>query len=163
MVRKAIQKDFKFIYDLYMHPQVNPFLLYEMMSEAEFKPIFDDLLSKNIKYIYESEGAAVGMFKLVPNIYRARHIVYLGGLAIHPSFAGKGYGFEMMKEIIQYAEQQDFLRIELSVSVTNPKAQHLYEKTGFGKEGILRKYTYLKTENKYLDEVLMSWLSDKIK
>ncbi len=163
MVRKAIQKDFKFIYDLYMHPQVNPFLLYEMMSEDEFKPIFDDLLSKDVKYIYESEGVPVGMFKLVPNVYRSDHIVYLGGLAIHPSFAGKGHGLSMMKEMIGYSELQNFLRIELSVSVTNSKAQHLYQKTGFEKEGTLRKYTYLQTENNYFDEVLMSWLSEKIK
>ena len=163
MVRKATQQDFDFIYTLYMHPQVNLFLLYEMMDAESFKPIFDDLLSKEVKFIYERGGMPVGMFKLVPNIYRAGHIVYLGGLAVHPSFAGKGYGFEMMKEIIQYAEQQGFLRVELSVSVTNPKAQHLYEKAGFAKEGILRKYTYLQTENKFLDEVLMSWLSEKIK
>jgi putative acetyltransferase len=163
VVRRATQQDFDFIYNLYMHPQVNRFLLYEMMDANAFSPIFDDLLNKEVKYIYESEGAPAGMFKLVPNVYRAGHIVYLGGLAIHPSFTGKGYGFEMMREIIQYAEQQGFLRIELSVCITNLKAQHLYEKAGFVKEGIMRKYTYLHTENKFLDEVLMSWLSGKTK
>ena len=163
MVRKARQADFDFIYGLYMHPQVNPFLLYEVMNENEFRPIFDDLLGSAVKYIYESDNVPVGMFKLVPNAYRAGHIIYLGGLAIHPLFAGKGHGLSMMKEIINYAEQHNFLRIELSVSVTNEKAQHLYERAGFEKEGILRKYTYLQTENNYFDEVLMSWLSEKIK
>jgi RimJ/RimL family protein N-acetyltransferase len=163
MVRKATQQDFEFIYDLYMHPQVNPFLLYEMMDADEFKPIFDELLNKDVKYIYESGGIPVGMFKLVPNVYRSGHIVYLGGLAIHSSFAGKGYGLSMMQEIIHYAEAQGFLRIELSVSITNERAKHLYEKAGFEKEGILRKYTYLKTEDSFFDEVLMSWLSERIK
>lgn len=146
-----------------MHPQVNPFLLYEPMGGEEFKPIFGDLLQRDVKYIFEVEETSVGMFKLVPNVYRAGHIVYLGGLAVHPSFAGKGYGSAMMNEIIQYATQQRFLRIELSVSVTNLKAQHLYEKAGFEREGILRKYTYLQSENKMVDEVMMAWLSEKIK
>ena len=163
MVRKATPEDFDFVFGLYMHPQVNPFLLYEMMSAEQFKPIFDELLGKNAKYIFENEGVAVGMFKLVPNVYRAGHIVYLGGLAIHPVYGGKGFGSRMMKEIVQYVEQQGFLRIDLSVSVINPRAQRLYENAGFEKEGILRKYNHLASEGKFLDEVMMSWLSEKIK
>ena len=163
MVRKATPEDFDFVYGLYMHPEVNPFLLYEMMNAEQFKPIFDELLRKNAKYIFEQEGAAIGMFKLVPNVYRAGHIVYLGGLAIHPAYGGKGYGSRMMKEIVQYVEQEGFLRIDLSVSVINPRAQRLYENAGFEKEGILRKYNHLASEGKFLDEVMMSWLSEKIK
>jgi putative acetyltransferase len=163
VVRKATQEDLDFIYGLYMHPNANPFLLYEQMGKEEFKPIFDDLLRRDIKYIYESEAVPVGMFKLVPNVYRASHVVYLGGLAVHPSFAGKGHGSTMMNEIIQYSAQQGFLRIELSVAVSNVKSQRLYEKAGFGREGILRRLTYLRSENKMVDEVMMSWLSEKIK
>jgi putative acetyltransferase len=50
------------------------------------------------------------------------------------------------------------LRIELSASVENQKAQELYLKAGFEREGILRKYSHLQTENRYMDEVLMSFL-----
>ncbi|MEY4541098.1 MAG: hypothetical protein RLZZ306_2855, partial [Bacteroidota bacterium] len=56
MYRKATQNDFKFIYDLYMHPQVNPFLLYEPMENEEFKPIFDKLLENEIKYVFTDEN-----------------------------------------------------------------------------------------------------------
>ena len=48
--------------------------------------------------------------------------------------------------------------MELSVAAINDKATHIYEKAGFQKEGVLRNYTYLKSENRYLDEVLMSYL-----
>ena len=143
-----------------MHPQVNPFLLYEMMDAAEFKPIFDELLSKQVLYIFEDNYIAVGMFKLVPLAYRNAHIAYLGGLAIHPSFSGKGHGLTMLNEITAYGKQQGFLRIELSVADINEKAIRLYEKAGFVKEGIFRKYTYLKSENRFLDEVMMAWLSE---
>ena len=163
MIRKATSDDFEFVYGMYMHPQVNRFLLYDVMDADQFRPVFDELLQRGVKFIYENEGVPVGMFKLVPNSYRSSHVVYLGGLAVHPNFAGKGYGISMMNEIILYAEQHGFLRIELSLYVENAKARRLYEKAGFHEEGILRKLTYLKSENVFVDEVLMSWLSDKIK
>ena len=159
MIRKATVSDFDFIYGMYMHPQINPFLLYEMMDAETFKPIFDELFSRNVLYIFEDNNEAVGMFKLVPLLYRNAHIAYLGGLAIHPSFSGKGHGLAMLNEITAYAKQQGFLRVELSVATINEKAIRLYEKAGFVKEGIFRKFTYLKSENRFLDEVVMSWLA----
>ncbi len=159
MIRKATVSDFDFIYGMYMHPQINPFLLYEMMDAETFKPIFDELFSRDVLYIFEDNNEAVGMFKLVHLLYRNAHIAYLGGLAIHPSFAGKGHGLTMLNEITAYAKQQGFLRVELSVATINEKAIRLYEKAGFVKEGVFRKFTHLKSENRFLDEVVMSWLA----
>ncbi len=158
MIRKATNKDIEFIYGLYMHPEINRYLLYEEMSRENFQPIFEDLLSKEIKFIYTDRGTDAGMFKLIPLTYRTSHIAYLGGLAIHPSFAGKGHGRKMLQEIIDLARQRDFRRIELSVAVINEKAIQLYEKCGFEKEGVLKKYTWLQKENSFLDEVLMACL-----
>jgi putative acetyltransferase len=141
-----------------MHPAVNPFLLYEQMDALSFKPIFEDLLHKNIVYIFQEEEMAIGMFKLIPQTHRAAHIAYLGGLAIHPDFAGKGYGKKMIAAILALGKEMGMQRIELSAATINEKAIALYEKMGFQKEGILRKYTYLKSEDRYLDEVMMSYL-----
>lgn len=159
MIRKAIATDFNYLYDLYMHPQVNPFLLYEIMDAGSFKPIFDELLGKEVKYIFETEGKAVGMFKLVPLLHRNSHIAYLGGVAIDPAFAGKGYGLAMLKQAIDYAKANGFLRVELSVATGNEKAIRLYEKVGFEKEGVFKKFSYLKSENRYVDEAFMAWLA----
>ena len=159
MIRKATLQDFNFFYELYMHPAINPFLLYEPMDEAAFNPIFAELAQKELVFIYfNEERLPVGMFKLVPHTYRSAHIVYLGGVAVHPRWAGKGYGFLMMKAIIDYAREIGFLRIELSVSVLNLKAMSLYEKVGFEKEGTLKKYTYLKEKNIFIDEILMAYI-----
>ena len=158
MLRLATSEDFKFVFDLYMHPQVNKYLLYEQMDSPPFIPIFNDLLEKRCLFIYENNKIATGMCKLVPQQYRNSHIVYLGGVAIHPNFGGKGEGFKMIKEIIEYIKQAGFLRIELSVASINGKAIRLYEKVGFTKEGVLKKFTYLKSEDKYLDEVMMAYL-----
>lgn len=158
MVRKIKAGDFDFIFQLYMHPEVNSYLLYEMMDAASFQPIFKDLLEKDIIYIYQEDCADIGMFKLIPLQHRTSHIAYLGGLAIHPNFAGKGYGKKMMQEIIALGKKMGLLRMELSTSVINEKAIALYEKLGFEKEGVLRKYTYLKSEEKFLDEIMMGYL-----
>jgi putative acetyltransferase len=158
MTRKADNNDFNFIYALYMHPQVNPYLLYELMDANSFDPIYKNLIKQQLIYVYSRDHQPVGMFKLMPLEYRSDHIVYLGGLAIDPACAGRGEGIKMMNEIIALAVKLGFLRIELSVAVNNEKAIALYEKAGFQKEGVLRRYTHLKSKQLFIDEVMMSYL-----
>jgi L-phenylalanine/L-methionine N-acetyltransferase len=158
MIRKATQHDFDFIYDLHIHPEVNRFLFYEIMSAGEFKSIFNDLLGQGILYVYEETDELIGMFKLVPKLYRASHITSLGAVAIHPAFSGKGYGRRMLDQIILLGKEKGFLRMELGVSTINTKAIHLYEKAGFKKEGLLKKYIYLQNENLFLDDIIMAYL-----
>lgn len=158
MIRNITAADFDFIYNLYMHPDTNPWLLYEWMDKESFRPIFNDLLSKGIIYIYSEEGTDIGMFKFIHQEHRNSHMAYLGGLAIHPMYAGKGYGKKMMGDIITLGKSIGLVRIELSTATINEKAIALYEKTGFKKEGVLRKYTWLKSENKFIDELLFSLL-----
>lgn len=158
MIRKATTTDFEFIYELYMHPQINPYLLYELMDAATFLPIFEDLQNKKVLYVYEDGEKSIGMCKLVPQQHRNAHIIYLGGVGILANEAGKGHGLNMLQEVKEYARNNGFLRIELSVATINERAIHLYEKAGFVKEGVMKNFTYLKAENKFLDEVLMACL-----
>ena len=158
MVREVTSNDFEYIYSLYMHPQINPYLLYEMMDVGQFRPIFDELLLQEVLYIFGADGQDVGMFKLIHLKHRTSHVAYLGGVAIHPDFAGKGFGTQMLQAIIDFGKSKGLLRIELSTATINEKAIKLYEKMGFVQEGILRHYTYMKSENRFLDEVLMSYL-----
>lgn len=158
MTRKATQNDLQFVHDLYMHPQVNSYLLYEKMDLEQFRPIYEDLLNDGVKYIFEENGTPAGMFKLIRLKHRCSHTAYIGGLAIHPDFAGKGFGVKMMQEIIDLGKENNLLRLELSVGSENKIAQNLYEKVGFEKEGVLRKYTYLVSKGQFLDEIMMSYL-----
>ncbi len=158
MIRKATTKDFEFIYELYMHPQINPYLLYEQMDTLAFLPIFEELVSKQVLFVYEDETKQIGMCKLVPQQHRNAHIIYLGGVGIQVSQSGKGHGLNMLQEIKTYASNSNFSRIELSVATINVRAVHLYEKAGFVKEGIMKNFTYLKEEDTFLDEVLMACL-----
>lgn len=161
MIRSAGKDDFDFIYGLYMHPDINPFLLYELMDENSFRPIFEGLLADAVLYVFSASDdstSPTGMFKLIQLKHRTSHIAYLGGVAIHPKFAGQGHGVRMMQEIIALAKSKEIKRLELSTGVHNLRAAALYEKCGFQREGILRHFTYLKSEDSYIDEILMSYL-----
>lgn len=156
MLEKAKLDDFSYIYNLYMHPEVNPYLLYEMMEQETFRPIFEDLIKEEVLFLYKNGLETIGMCKLIRQKYRNEHILYLGGLAIHPDYFGKGFGKKMMQEIIDFCKKQGVSRIELSVAIHNEKAIQLYEKVGFTKEGVLKNYTYLKSKDQFIDEILMS-------
>lgn len=156
MLVKVKASDFKFIYELYMNPEVNPYLLYEIMNSENFIPIFKDLLKEEVLYLYQVDSETIGMCKLIRQKHRNEHIMYLGGVAIHPDYFGKGFGKKMMLEIIDFCKSKSVSRIELSVDTNNEKAIILYENVGFSKEGILKNYTFLKSKNKYIDEQIMS-------
>jgi ribosomal protein S18 acetylase RimI-like enzyme len=156
MLEKVKADDFSYIYELYMNPEVNPYLLYEMMDSETFRTIFNDLLEEEVLYLYKEGAETLGMCKLIRLKHRNEHILYLGGVAIHPDYFGKRFGKKMMLEIIEFCKKEDVLRIELSVAVHNEKAIQLYESVGFTKEGVLKNYTYLKSKNQFIDEVLMS-------
>lgn len=158
MIRAATEQDFEFIYGLYMHPDINPYLLYEPMERDDFKPIFADLLTSKVLFIFGEADARLGMFKLIRLQHRTSHIAYLGGVAISPERAGSGMGAQMFREILTFARDQQIKRVELSVATYNQRAIRLYEKFGFQKEGVLRQYTHLRQENRYIDEQLMACL-----
>jgi putative acetyltransferase len=158
MIRNATAQDFDFIFGLYMHPEINPYLLYEPMEKIEFRPIFDDLLASGVLYIFSVNGLDSGMFKLIQLQHRTSHIAYLGGVAIATEMAGKKLGTTMFEEILAFARGKQIRRIELSVATHNHRAIKLYEKSGFQREGILRQYTHLRQEDRYIDEQLMACL-----
>jgi len=133
-LRPAEESDLPFLYGLYMHPDVNPYLMYEWMPEEAFQPIGLALIHQRLVHILFFEGTPVGMCKLMPLTYRSSHVLYLGGFAIDPRHGGKGWGLKLLEAIIQYARDHQFLRIELSVSVENEKAIRVYQKAVFGKK-----------------------------
>ncbi len=141
-----------------MHPEINPFLLYEPMDKQSFQPIYDELLAQHVLYVFSTAEEPQGMFKLIPLKYRTSHIAYLGGVAISPACFGQGLAPQMFADIFELAREQHIKRIELSVATHNQRAIRLYQKAGFETEGILKKYTYLAQEQRYLDEQLMARL-----
>jgi RimJ/RimL family protein N-acetyltransferase len=155
MIRPAGQENFDFIYQLYMHPDNNPWLLYEQMTRDEFYPVFNELIARGHLYIFHEEGKDKGMFKLQPMKYRNSHIIYLGGVAVDAGSRQQGVGGRMMADVLDKVREMGFTRVELTVGTENIPAIHLYEKAGFEIEGRLKNYSYLKSENRYIDEYVM--------
>jgi L-phenylalanine/L-methionine N-acetyltransferase len=155
--RLAKISDIPYLYSVYFHEDVNPWLLYDPMSKTEFTPIITELIDQKVKYIFEQDGVPVGMFKLIPHKFRAAHGAYLGGLAIHPDFAGKGLGKAIFESIFKVAKKMNIHRIELAVSIHNQKAISLYTKLGFEKEGCLRNVVKF-ADGTFMDEDLYSIL-----
>src|SRR5262245_8316471 len=109
MLRIATKEDFKLIYSWFMHPEINPWMLYEPMQQEQFLPIYNELVSKKNLFVFEDDNKPVGMCKLVPQQFRNAHIVYLGSVAIDPSYRGKGMGSEMLEEIKEHVKQEGYL------------------------------------------------------
>lgn len=154
----AQHSDFDFFYTLYMHPEVNRYLLYDLMPTKAFKPIYDKLIAQRVLFRYVENEMALGMCKLIFQEHRNSHIIYLGGVAIHPQQAGKGAGYRMLQAVQQHAIEHDRKRIELSVAIENIAAIGLYKKAGFVEEGIFRKFSWLQATDEYLDEMMMAWM-----
>lgn len=70
---------------------------------------------------------------------------------------GKGYGKESLATLRKHAfENFKCKKFWLDVYPSNQKAISLYEKTGLGKEGLLRQI--YKSENDYHDAIIYSML-----
>jgi L-phenylalanine/L-methionine N-acetyltransferase len=71
---------------------------------------------------------------------RRRHVASMG-MSVHDDFQNRGVGNALLKAMTELAD--DWLgleRIELEVFVDNLGAIHLYEKYGFTKEGVGRRF-----------------------
>lgn len=61
-------------------------------------------------------------------------------IAVHPSFTRRGVGEGLMREMLRFAGQNEARVLFLDVRRSNEKAQRLYEKFGFEKAGVRRRY-----------------------
>jgi putative acetyltransferase len=84
--------------------------------------------------------------------------MYLGGVAVDPDWAGKGIAADMLRRAIALTREKGYARIELTVATINHRAIRLYEQLGFETEGVLKDYTYLASEERYIDEQVMALL-----
>lgn len=66
------------------------------------------------------------------HLEKENNIVWLG-ICVIESQKGKGYGKQMMAELIEKAKEKSIKNIRLSVHKTNQSAISLYQKYGFNK------------------------------
>jgi GNAT superfamily N-acetyltransferase len=66
-------------------------------------------------------------------------------IAIDENQRSKGYGTKVIKDVIDYAQKNDYKRVILDADFRNPKAKALYERLGFkvyNKKSFLKRGMY---------------------
>lgn len=89
------------------------------------------------------------------NIQRKRHVASIV-IGILQEYSGRGIGTRLFKEVEKWAKLHDVWRLELTVMAHNTRAQPLYKKAGFEKEGV--KKAALIIDGKGIDEYEMAKL-----
>ena len=126
------------------HPEVYPNLLQMPFQSTEHwhARLTEScaLGSPHVQLVAEAEGQVVGAAGLHPigTSPRKRHAMLLG-INVDAGWQGRGVGTLLMQSLCDYADNWlGLLRIELDVYADNRRAQALYERFGFVREGVRR-------------------------
>jgi RimJ/RimL family protein N-acetyltransferase len=136
--RPITSDDLDSVYRIYFDAEANPFLDYEPMDRAAFRPIFDELVRAGDTALLVDGVHVLGTYRLHVQAHRCSHVATLGAFAMHPDFRGRGLGVKALEEIVLVARSRGVRRIELFVEADNRRAIRFYERQGFVREGVLR-------------------------
>jgi putative acetyltransferase len=126
------------------HPEVYPNLLQMPWASADqWQARLTESCaagSPHVQIVAEVDGQVVGAAGLHPagTSPRKRHAMALG-INVDAEWHGRGVGKRLMQSLCDYADNWlGLLRIELDVYADNRRAQALYERFGFVREGVHR-------------------------
>jgi RimJ/RimL family protein N-acetyltransferase len=108
---------------------------------------------RNLIIVAAAEGAIVGHGRAFTTAGTCAHVADLA-LALIAEYRDRGIGSRMMAYMIDWARAQGLRKLTLGVFATNARARHVYEKFGFGVEGMLSAQHLIR--GAYLDEILMA-------
>jgi len=89
-------------------------------------------------------------FLLCSHVLDEMEIISIGVL---PAYRRQHFGSSFLKEMMDYANQNDVKKIFLEVSVENSPAQALYHQFGFTESGTRKNY--YKTKNGFVDALCL--------
>ncbi|AWM61176.1 GNAT family N-acetyltransferase [Stutzerimonas stutzeri] len=158
MRRLAIPADQQRVYDIYMHPEVVPYLGFDPMPRAAFGKVFEPLFESGSFYVYEHAGVVQGFYKVQRHVGRAAHVACLGTLAVAPEVKGSGLARQMMQEVLDKLAASGIRRVELTVEADNPRAIAFYEHFGFVHEGTQRAAYKRARDEGFVDELMYGLL-----
>lgn len=122
-------------------------------TKASLEKQYDRLKDGQWFFIETKDGAKIGYICH----YLVKGRLTELGYALVPSERGKGYGTEVVKIIVDYLFlSRSIVRIQVQTDEENKASQRILEKSGFKKEGTIRKSFFFKGE--YRDQVLYSIL-----
>jgi ribosomal protein S18 acetylase RimI-like enzyme len=106
--------------------------------------------------VAELGGGVVGYIRLRAPTHLAEnsHVVQVQGLAVHPAARRRGIAASLLAAAEQRLRARGARKLTLRVLSTNHAAIRLYERLGFGCEGVLRREFLI--GGAYVDDVLMA-------
>lgn len=151
-------KDLPFLHKLYNDPEIMDYWFNEAYEqfhhlEERFKEKNDHVRLFMITNQAEEQIGFIGLYFIDP---RHRHAEF--AIALDPAYQGKGYAQIATRLALDYAFLSlNLHKIYLIVASSNHKAQHIYEKMGFSREGTLKEHYFIK--GKYEDVEMMGLLA----
>ena len=155
-IRRADADDYEQVCEMFVSARV-----YEGTLQVPYpsRDYWRRRLSENVDSVYNLvaiiDERIVGMVSVdtFPHKPRRRHAGVIG-ISVHADWQGKGLGKELMRAIIDFADNWlNLTRLELEVYADNEAAIHLYERFGFEVEGTLRQHAF--RDGRYVDSKMM--------
>jgi RimJ/RimL family protein N-acetyltransferase len=111
-------------------------------------------------FVLEADGERAGTVQFERVNQRSR-IAALGGLALHPSYRGKGVADEAARLVQRHLLRElGFHRLQLEVYAFNERALAHAERTGFVREGVRRKAYW--RDGRWVDGVLFGLVEEDL-
>ena len=107
-----------------------------------------------VSVVAEVRGRLVGNGSVTKGSYEdTRHHGYLG-IAISKKHRDRGIGLEMMRTLVRESRRAGLKTVQLEVFANNPRAIHVYERTGFKESGRIPKK--MLRSGKFIDSIVMT-------
>lgn len=132
----VIKEDFPEILPLFKQLWPNKEINTEKLRivfERGIDSIQDDLFCIKI----DNKIIGFAAYAIVNNLWQEGQISYVYAMVVDEKQRGKGYGTQLLKEIIRKSEQAGYKRIELDSGFPREQAHKFYEKIGFEKRAYL--------------------------
>lgn len=165
VVRQAQERDLKKTIDLrlelvksFPHAYLSTRQELEKQALPEWEGWFFQYFRSNNSnfWIAEDKDQLIGMVACKGTSWkRSAHMGTVIGLGVLPSHKKKGVGQALMEKLIVWAKKKASIhRLQLDVYTDNKEAVSLYQKLGFKKEGVKKKYAQ-KKDGIYQDSLAM--------
>ena len=125
-------------------------------SEAEWlaKQLIGIEKSRIVSVVAEMKGRLVGNGSVTRGSYDDTRRHGLLGIAISRKYRDRGIGLEMMRTLVKESRRTGLKTVELEVFANNPRATHVYERTGFKEAGRIPKK--MLRNGKFIDSIVMA-------
>jgi ribosomal-protein-alanine N-acetyltransferase len=149
---RAVEKeDMPLLAEWFNNPEVGgEYEGLQQFSKSEFEKSFGTEDKHELKrfFIEKKDGTKIGLIIHFYVLHVAEGIRQLEiGYFLLPNERGKGHGSEAVEVMVDYLFlSKDMMRIQACTDARNLASQKILEKTGFKKEGTLRKSGFIRGE-----------------